>query len=167
MQSRRSKKIFQHQDASIRSLCFLLSLLQGWRGRNFGVFVPILLKRSRKFFRTLKTASSSQLLQSHTFRILYTCLIINCKRFEARSHFMSRWSMIVGVKVVLNRAVLDNTWGFDNSAVVIHYKSSVCSPKYKGCTGDAWPQALQFNTKLIHKTLVSTSSVFDSHLIVK
>ena len=113
MQSRRSKKIFQHQDASIRSLCFLLSLLQGWRGRNFGVFVPILLKRSRKFFRTLKTASSSQVLQSRTFYVLYTCLIINCKRFEPRSHFISKWSMIVRVNLVLNRTVVDSNWCFD------------------------------------------------------
>lgn len=72
--------------------------------------------------------------------------------------------MIVRVEVGLLLTVTDVS---KNSAVVIHYKLSVFSPQYKGCTGDAWPQALQFNTELIHKTLVSTSSVFDSHLIVK
>ena len=59
-------------------------------GQKFWTFVPILLKRRRKFFRTLKTASSSQVLQSRTFYVLYTCLIINCKRFEPRSNFISR-----------------------------------------------------------------------------
>ena len=79
--------------------------------QNFGVFwtfFPILLKHSRKFFRTLKTASSSQVLQSRTFYVLYTCLIINCKRFEPISHFISRWSMIVRVNLVLNRTVVDS-----------------------------------------------------------
>ena len=32
----------------------------------------------------------------------------NCERCEARSHFMSRLSMIVQVNVVLNRTVVDS-----------------------------------------------------------
>ena len=74
----------------------------------FGLFVPVLLKHSRNFFQTLKTASLSQVLQSRTFCVLYTCLIINCKRFEPRSHLISRLSMIVRVNFVLNRTVVDS-----------------------------------------------------------
>ena len=38
-----------------------------------------------------------------------------CERFEPRSHFLSRLSMIIRVNVVLNRAVVvDSDWRFDN-----------------------------------------------------
>ena len=39
-----------------------------------------------------------------------------CERFEPRSHFLSRLSMIVWVNVVLNRTVVvvDSDWRFDN-----------------------------------------------------
>ena len=38
-----------------------------------------------------------------------------CERFESRSHFKSRLSLIVGVNVVLNRTVVvDSDWHFDN-----------------------------------------------------
>ena len=37
-----------------------------------------------------------------------------CKRFEPRSLFISSWSLIVQVSVILNRTVLDTDWGFDN-----------------------------------------------------
>ena len=38
-----------------------------------------------------------------------------CERFEPRSHFISRLSMIVRVIVVLNRTVVvDSDWRFDN-----------------------------------------------------
>ena len=37
------------------------------------------------------------------------------ERFEARSHFISRLSMLVRVNVVQNRAVVvDSDWRFDN-----------------------------------------------------
>ena len=39
----------------------------------------------------------------------------NCERFELRSHFKSRLSLIVRVNVVLNRTVVVNSdWRFDN-----------------------------------------------------
>ena len=31
-----------------------------------------------------------------------------CERFEPRSHFIRRWSMIVGVSVIPNRTVVDS-----------------------------------------------------------
>ena len=38
-----------------------------------------------------------------------------CERFEPRSHFISRLSMVVRVNVVLNRTVVvDSNWRFDN-----------------------------------------------------
>ena len=38
-----------------------------------------------------------------------------CERFEPKSHFISRLSMIVRVNVVLNRTVVvDSDWRFDN-----------------------------------------------------
>ena len=38
-----------------------------------------------------------------------------CERFEPRSHFKSRLSLIVRVNVVLNRTVVvDSDWRFDN-----------------------------------------------------
>ena len=39
-----------------------------------------------------------------------------CERFEPRSHFLSRLSMILCVNVVLNRTVVvvDSDWRFDN-----------------------------------------------------
>ena len=41
--------------------------------------------------------------------------IILCERFEPRSHFKSRLSLIILVNVVLNRTVVDDSdWRFDN-----------------------------------------------------
>ena len=41
-----------------------------------------------------------------------------CERFEPRSHFISKLSMIVRVNVVLNwTVVVDSYWGFDNLCV--------------------------------------------------
>ena len=40
--------------------------------------------------------------------------VYNCERFEPRNHFISRWSMIVRVNVVLNRTFVDSDWRFDN-----------------------------------------------------
>ena len=38
-----------------------------------------------------------------------------CERFEPKSHFKSRLSLIVQVNVVLNRTVVvDSDWRFDN-----------------------------------------------------
>ena len=38
-----------------------------------------------------------------------------CERFEPRSHFISRLSMIVRVNLVLNRTIfIDSDWRFDN-----------------------------------------------------
>ena len=41
-------------------------------------------------------------------------LKVYCERFEPRSHFKSRLSLIVRVNVVLNRTVVDSDWRFDN-----------------------------------------------------
>ena len=41
-------------------------------------------------------------------------IIVACERFEPRSHFISKLSMIVWVNVVLNRIVVDSDWHFDN-----------------------------------------------------
>ena len=39
----------------------------------------------------------------------------NCERFEPRSHFKSRLSLIVRVNVVLNKTVVvDSDWRFDS-----------------------------------------------------
>ena len=43
-----------------------------------------------------------------------TYFILNCERSEPRSHFISRWNMIVQVIVDLNRTVVDSDWHFDN-----------------------------------------------------
>ena len=45
------------------------------------------------------------------------------ERCEPRSHFISRWSMIVRVSVVLNRAVVDSDWRFDNLCGSHHSES--------------------------------------------
>ena len=37
-----------------------------------------------------------------------------CERFKPRSHFISRWNMIVQVNVVLNRTIVDSDWCFNN-----------------------------------------------------
>ena len=37
-----------------------------------------------------------------------TYFILNCKWSEPRSHFISRWNMIVQLSVVLNRTVVDS-----------------------------------------------------------
>ena len=50
-------------------------------------------------------------------KLLWCCnpsKIINCERFEPRSHFKSRLSLIVRVNIVLNRTVVDSDWRFDN-----------------------------------------------------
>ena len=51
-------------------------------------------------------------------KLLWCCnpsKIINCERFEPRSHFKSRLSLIVRVNVVLNRTVVvDSDWRFNN-----------------------------------------------------
>ena len=36
---------------------------------------------------------------------VHSCI---CERFEPRSHFISRFSMIIRVNVVLNRSVVDS-----------------------------------------------------------
>ena len=49
----------------------------------------------------------------HNYIILYS--LCNGERFEPRSHFKSRLSMIVRVNAVLNRTVVyDSVGGFDN-----------------------------------------------------
>ena len=52
---------------------------------------------------------------SSTSRLyLISWLTVLCERFEPRSHFISRLSVIVRVNVVLNRTVFDSDPRFDN-----------------------------------------------------
>ena len=66
------------------------------------------------FFRfNLQTASSLPSFLS--VRATYREQKLKCKRFEPRSHFKSRLSLIVRVNVVLNRTVVvDSDRRFDN-----------------------------------------------------
>ena len=48
----------------------------------------------------------------------------SCERFEPRTHFKSRLSLIVRVNVILNRTVVvDSDWRFDNNLCVSHLQS--------------------------------------------
>ena len=47
------------------------------------------------------------------------------ERFESRGHFISRLRMIVRVNVVLNRAVVDSDWSFDNLCPVVIFRVKV------------------------------------------
>ena len=56
-----------------------------------------------------------------------------CERFEPRSHFKSRLSLIVRVNVVLNRtAVVDSDRRFYNCAVVIFRVKVSCITSVDG-----------------------------------
>ena len=49
----------------------------------------------------------------HNFGLMKSTLF--CERFEPRSHFKSRLSLIIWVNIVLNRTVFaDSDWRFDN-----------------------------------------------------
>ena len=53
------------------------------------------------------------LQHGHNFGLVNSTLF--CERFEPRSHFKSRLSLIIRVNVVLNRTVfVDSDWRFDN-----------------------------------------------------
>ena len=41
-------------------------------------------------------------------------IFVYCERFEPKSHFKSRLSLIIRVNLVLNRTVVDSDWCFDN-----------------------------------------------------
>ena len=47
------------------------------------------------------------------------------ERFESRGHFISRLRVIVRVNVVLNRAVVDSDWSFDNLCPVVIFRVKV------------------------------------------
>ena len=40
--------------------------------------------------------------------------LVHYERFEPRGRFLSRWSMIIWLNVVLNRTVVDSGWRFDD-----------------------------------------------------
>ena len=72
------------------------------------------------------------LIRSGGERDIKGCKILyNCERFESRSHFKSRLSLIVRVNVVLNRTVVDGSATtddqtqptFENSVSVMKYFS--------------------------------------------
>ena len=51
----------------------------------------------------------------HVQNLMHNYYNVFCERFEPRSHFKSRLSLIVRVNVVLNRTVVvDSDWCFDN-----------------------------------------------------
>ena len=53
------------------------------------------------------------LQHGHNFGLVNSTLF--CERFEPRSHFKSRLSLIIRVNIFLNRAVfVDSDWHFDN-----------------------------------------------------
>ena len=56
------------------------------------------------------TSEAQKIINSHCFY-----LISNWERFELRSHFKSRWSLIFRVNIDLNgTVVVDSDWPFDN-----------------------------------------------------
>ena len=62
----------------------------------------------------------------------------NCERFEPRSHFKSRLSLIIRVNVVLNRAVVvDRDWRFDNlcGSHLQSQSQRLCDSENDYCTG--------------------------------
>ena len=81
-------------------------------------------KRLRPFFWEDKCCNNIIITFKHiiwfkslnlSFTFMANQHLYSCERFEPRSHFVSRLSMIVWVNVVLNRTVIvDRDWHFDN-----------------------------------------------------
>ena len=61
------------------------------------------------------TCNAFILFSSCYIHVVNKITVYNCERFEPRSHFKSRLSLLVQVNVVLNRTVVvDSDWRFDN-----------------------------------------------------
>ena len=60
------------------------------------------------------TASLSNQMKKCKCCIVICKDILDCERFEPRSHFISWLSMIVWLRVILNRTVVDSDWHLSN-----------------------------------------------------
>ena len=71
-------------------------------------------KKLLKWFHQRISSTDSKIELLYT-KMIVTMFKLYCERFEPRSHFKSRLSLIVWVNVVLNRTVVvDSDWCFDN-----------------------------------------------------
>ena len=52
--------------------------------------------------------------------------LVHYERFESRGRFLSRWSMIIWLNMVLNRTVVDGGWRFDNLSVIVFWVKGSC-----------------------------------------
>ena len=63
----------------------------------------------------MSSVSDFHIFSTVSITLIWERGFIHCERFEPRSHFKSRLSLIVRVNVVLNRTVaVDSNWRFDN-----------------------------------------------------
>ena len=63
----------------------------------------------------MSSVSDFHIFSTVSITLIWERGFIHCERFEPRSHFKSRLSLIVRVNVVLNRTVaVDSDWRFDN-----------------------------------------------------
>ena len=60
------------------------------------------------------TASLNNRMKKCKYCTVICWNILDCERFEHRSHFISRLSVIVWLKVILNRTVVDSDWHLGN-----------------------------------------------------
>ena len=85
--------------------------------RKWHIFNPVV-----SLFFPFPTRNSKKLFTCFVVVVFYFYMLLFCKvdlhyceRFEPRSHFKSRLSLIVLVNVVLNRTVVvESDWRFDN-----------------------------------------------------
>ena len=74
------------------------------------------------FYRTFNNKNFKMEVERTNFEIhlIITVQSYYCERFEPRSHFKSRLSLIVRVNVVPNRTVVvDSDWRFDNLCWIV------------------------------------------------
>ena len=77
------------------------------------VFLMVKMKMGNLCHSWTSANGHVPLHHGHNFGLVNSTLF--CERFEPRSHFKSRLSLIIQVNVVLNRAVfVDSDWHFDN-----------------------------------------------------
>ena len=81
---------------------------------EFFIFFLMVKMKMENFCHSWTSANGRvPLHHGHNFGLVNTTLF--CERFEPRSHFKSRLSLIIRVNIVLNRTVfVDSDWRFDN-----------------------------------------------------
>ena len=81
--------------------------------RNYDIHLSLLIHNiNSKHDRETTNIQIVRFLQ--TVQMGYSLFFTKCERFEPRSHFKSRLSLIVRVNVILNRTVfVDGDWRFD------------------------------------------------------